>query len=135
MPIILLAAAIMLVVTAYNDTYGALFSQIASDAPGFVVWGAALLILYVISKIPGGEKPAKALLALLVIVFLVGNRGVFSNFSAAITGQQAPVTPTPVQQAPLPQGIPIEIGGGSPGGIGGGGSAVGSVIGLATGML
>lgn len=121
MPIIILAVAVMLIVTAYNDTYGALFSQLSSDMPGFLVWGGLILLLWLGGEATGMEKPAKALLLLVFLAFILQNQSALGNLSAAFSGSTPPVLPQPVQQAPLPAGIPIESAGGSTGdgGIGG----------------
>jgi hypothetical protein len=147
MPIIVLALGAMLIITAYNDTYAALFQQLGSDIPGFALWGAAILIIYFVSTIPGMDKPAKMFLGLLIVVFLLANQGVFANAQAALSGSTAPVQPQQVTEPSIVSGTPAPItmaggsssgGGGLLGGLtggGGAGGALGSVASLGLGMF
>lgn len=130
MPIIVLALGVLLLMAAYNNTVGALFTQLGSDFPGFAVWAGAILLLYLVSRIPGFTGAAKLFLALLVIVFIIKNQGVFQQFSSALqSGAQAP------QQAQIPSlvsGTPAPItlnGGGGSGGAGGVAGSAASAIG------
>jgi hypothetical protein len=99
MAIIVLFLGIMLVITAYNNTFAALFHQLGSDLPGFGIWAAAIIIIWAVSNVPALRTPAKWFLALLIIVFLLSNHGLWPNLQAAITGQ---TPPQPPQQTQLP---------------------------------
>jgi hypothetical protein len=139
MPILFGLLGIMLIIAGWNNTYAALGAQLSQDFTGggagfshsFLPWLGAIVILWMISSIPGLEKPAKVFFGLLVLVFLISRQGVFAQFQAAFTsaGAQAPAsTPIPLPQGPAP--IQLTVGGamGGSGGSGGIGSVIGSLL-------
>lgn len=124
-----LLIALVLIVTAFLNTQGLLGSQLASDGPGYLKWAAAIIAIGLIGYIPGFSTASKLFLALVLLVILISNKGVFSNLQSAIENPQSGLTPpTP----PTVTGNPtINLNGGSSGSAGG---AIGQAAGAAGGI-
>lgn len=86
-----LLIGLALIVVAYRNTQHALFTQIASDAPGFAKWAIAIVVIGLLQYIPNFSVAAKYLLALVLLVIVLVNKGAFANFQAAATGAPASV--------------------------------------------
>lgn len=88
----------VLIVAAIRNSHGALFSALAQDVPGFVVWGAAILALALIGYIPGLKPISRALLALVFLVIILRNyREILGGFESLWKGaasQGAPSAPS-----------------------------------------
>lgn len=122
-----LLIGLALIVAAYRNTQHALFSQIASDAPGFAKWAIAIVVIGLLQYIPNFAVAAKYLLALVLLVIVIVNKGAFANFQTAATG-----TPATVQGGATPAltgSATVDLVGGS--GTSNTGSAVASGIGTA----
>lgn len=110
MPLGLLIIGAVLAVSALRGTERDLGTLVAGDFTGagnFGYWIAALAIVGGLGYIPGIQGPARALLALIVIVFVLANgTGFFSQLQSAIAaGPQSSSTSgvkveTPVQAPP-----------------------------------
>lgn len=109
-----LLIAIVLIVIAFLNTQGLLGSQLASDGPGYLKWAAAILAIGLLGYIPGFGTASKLFLALVLLVILISNKGIFANLQSAIDNPQSGLTPpTP----PTVTGNPtITLSGGSGGG-------------------
>lgn len=70
--VVLLIGAILLV-AALRNTYGALFTDLKQDVPGFVVWAAAVVALGAIGFIPGLKPISRGLMALVLVVIVMQN--------------------------------------------------------------
>src|SRR5262245_15477610 len=97
--------AVAIILTAINNTYGALGAQLKSDFTGsgsFIYWLGALLIIAVVGYIPGFRSPVKALLVLIVLVFVLKNgTGFWSQLQTALAqGPQAPPAGTTTETVP-----------------------------------
>ena len=92
MTIFLLAVGIVLIVSAFRNSYSDLFSAIGTDIPNFVVIAAAILAIGIIGYVPTLKPVSKGLLALVIIVL------VLNNYQKIIAGFQD------VWQNPTPSG-------------------------------
>lgn len=108
MPFVLIFLAIVLMVSAYRNTIGALGAQLGTDLPGFAKWAAAILAIGLLGMIPGLKKPSWMLLALVVAVIVLANGGgffqqlqsAFANIQAAPAGPEP--QPSQIQTTPAP---------------------------------
>ena len=126
MALAFLLIAIALIVSAYRNTQHALFTQLASDAPGFGKWAGAIVVIGALQWIPNFATAAKYLLVLVLLVIVIVNKGAFANFQAAVTG-----SPATVQGGPTPAltGSPtIDIGTGASNAASAATTAVGSAL-------
>lgn len=87
MPLIALLIGAILIVAAIRGTQGMLFSALATDVPGYVVWAAAITALGAIGWIPGLKPISRGLLALVIIVI------VLRDYQTILTGLQAAIAP------------------------------------------
>jgi hypothetical protein len=125
MPVIILFFGFMILASAYYNTYSALFSQLSTDFPPFLPWLGVLVILWFIGELPGMDKLSKAFLTLLIVVFIIANKGLFANLQAALSGNAtAPAPQTNVYG--LTTAAPETIAVSSPGAGSGGSSPAGS---------
>lgn len=124
MALAFLLVGLVLVDVAFRGTEGLLGQQLAQDVPGFMVWAGAIVLIGALQWVPGFSKPAKYLLALVLIVIVLVNKGAFANLAAAVTSQPQPVTvPAEPSLAGTPE-IILQQQSGS-----GAGSTAGSVVG------
>ncbi len=120
----LLAIGLILIASGLKGTNHALGQQVQTDflgPGGFIAWAGAILAIGAIGYLPGMRTPSRYLLALLVVVAIVRNGGIWSNAQAAIT-QASSLGPAP--SVAIAPGGSAGAGGGGGGG-GGGGSAAG----------
>lgn len=100
MPIVILIFGAILIVSAYKNTYGTLFSNLQSDVPGFAVWFAAIAVVGGLQYVPGLRTPARWLLALVLLVLFMSNyqkilagiQSASSGAGSAATAQTDPAT-------------------------------------------
>lgn len=115
MPIILIVVAAVLFLTAYNDNLSALGTELETDIAGWFKWGLAIAVIGALGKIPKFEKPAYALLVLVLLVLVVSNHSqLFANLQALqiVAPGAAPATPAAATPAPKP-GPGVELTGGT----------------------
>ena len=167
MPIILGMMTAIVLVTAIKGNQADLLKQVKKDFTGsgnFLVWILAIVLIGAIGYIPQFRAPSKLIIALVLIVFLVANKGIFANLQEAlknttwasqssIEGQANVIDPntvgTPGQGAtpssggggstPAPSGgdaTPVSGGGSgmTPASGGGGNSPLATVTGLFPGL-
>jgi len=119
-----LLIGILLVASGLRGTERELGAQLSNDFTGndgFVVWLGAIVLLGLISKIPGFEKPVQYLMALIVVSIVLANPTVFTSLKSALVGAD---TAGPAPAVPLPA-----IGQGSgQGGGGGAGATIGQAV-------
>ena len=118
MIIVALLIGAILIVAAIRNSQGALFTALGTDAPGFIVWAAALFALGAIGFIPGLRPVSRGLLGLVLLVLILNNyQKILAGFQNAWqnpgAGGGAASTSAPAALAP---------GGGSFGGGGASGS-------------
>lgn len=97
-PVLLFFGALF-AVAAYQDQIGPLANELDQDVYGFGKWAAAILVIGLAQSIPGFEKPARALLVLIIVVIAVSQSNLstlLNNIGAAL----APGTSTGVPSAP-----------------------------------
>jgi uncharacterized membrane protein len=87
MPILALFFGIMLIEVGIRNNAKPMFAQLASDAQGFLAFGAAIMILAVLGSLQPVRPVAKALMVLVFAVFLLKNgnaviRGLTASASA-----------------------------------------------------
>jgi hypothetical protein len=146
MALLFIIIGIAIVISGIRNTYAQLGQQLAADFTGsgsFIYWVAAIMILGMVGYIPGAQKPARMLLALVILSFVLANgTGFFDRLKSALTGAQPaaappdtapttgiPVTPTSSGQSSSGGGGPLAFLGGLLGG--GGGSSSNAAAGAA----
>lgn len=122
MLIALLIIGLMLISTSLQNTQHELGRQLQLDflgSGGFLAWAAGIMAIGAIGLIPGLRSPSRYLLALIGVVFVVSNQGIFSGLQAALQGISAS---GPAPSIPAPQiatgNASQSSGTGSSGGIG-----------------
>lgn len=96
MPYALIIAGIVLTVAGVRNTQGTLFTLLKNDFTGsnsFIWWTISIIGIGAVGYVPDLRKLANAFLALVLIVLLLANRGVFQQFVNAL---KAPVPNAPV---------------------------------------
>jgi type III secretory pathway component EscV len=86
MPFVVLLIGALLIVTAFNNSFGTLATQLEGDIPGFFKWAAAIAAILGLGYIPGFRTPSRYLLALVLMVILL------ANYSQIIAGFQSFLT-------------------------------------------
>lgn len=105
MPIVLVIVGLLLLVTAYNNTFTNLTSALATDVPGFAKWGLALGVVGTVGYIPGMQTISRWLLGLVGLVLVVqsyqANSNIFQNFANAVSSgaSAAPTQTSPTTAA------------------------------------
>ena len=87
MPLFALFIGAILVVAAIRDTQGQLFSALSIDAPAYVTWGTAIVLIGSIGFVPGLKPISRGLLVLILVVLVLRNySNVISGFNNAWQG-------------------------------------------------
>lgn len=86
MPFAVLLIGIILVVVAFNNSFGQLATQLEGDIPGYFKWAAAIAAILGLGYIPGMKTPSRYLLGLVLLVILL------TNYSSIISGFQTFLT-------------------------------------------
>jgi hypothetical protein len=73
MPVAILIIGALLLITAFNNSFGALTTALETDIPGYFVWAAAIAAIMAIGYVPGLRTPSRYLLALVLVVILLAN--------------------------------------------------------------
>lgn len=121
MPLALAIIGIALLVSAIRGTQGDLFSLLSQDVLGWAKWAAAIVAVGALGYIPHFEGPSRVLLALVLIVLVVANKGLFTKLAEQIsapasgTSKSAPPAAAPLGPAP----VKVQLSGGGGGGLGG----------------
>lgn len=90
MILLIIVIAVVLIVAAFRNSQGALFSALATDVPPFAVWGAAVFAIGAIGYIPGLKPVSQGLLALVILVIVLHNyENILQGFEAVSTAQTA----------------------------------------------
>ena len=85
MPIILLFIGILLLVSAYNNTYACLFTQVKQDVTiQFGAWVVAVVLIGAIGYVKKLEPVSNAMLALIIVVLFLSRQGVWSQLTQAV---------------------------------------------------
>jgi hypothetical protein len=90
MPFAILILGAILVITAFNNSFGTLASELEGDIPGYFKWAAAIAAILGIGYVPGLRTPSRYLLGLVLLVVLLKNySGIFSGFKSFLTSSGA----------------------------------------------
>jgi hypothetical protein len=73
MPLVLIAAAAVLILAAYNNTHGTLAAALGQDVPGFAPWALAIGATGAVGFIPGMQTVSRGLTSLLFLVIVLRN--------------------------------------------------------------
>jgi hypothetical protein len=95
-PYALIIAGIVLAIAGVRNTHSALFSLLQNDFTGnrsFVWWSLSIIGIGAVGYVEDLKPLANAFLALLLIVLLIANKGVFKQFTDALKN---PVPAAPV---------------------------------------
>ena len=57
MPVAILILGALLVVTAFNNSFSALATELEADIPGYFKWAAAIAAICALGYIPGMRTP------------------------------------------------------------------------------
>ena len=82
MPVLLLLVGAVLVVAAFRDTQGQLFTALGQDVPRYLKWAVALIAVGALGYVPGMEELSNLLLALVIVVIVLTN---FTKLASAFT--------------------------------------------------
>lgn len=129
MPFALLIIGLLLVVAGARGTAGDLATLLKSDFSGsnnFFYWFGSILLIGALGYYSPAEKVSRMFLALILIVMILANKGLFQKLTDALANIQAPPA---AQEAAVGAQIPDAIGGGGAGAAGGG--ALATVDGIA----
>ena len=119
MPYALIIAGIVLTVAGVRNTQSTLYSLLAGDFTGsksFIWWTLSILGIGAVGYVEDLKGLANAFLALILIVLILANKGVFAQFTAALKGA-IPAAPTggtattPSSSTGLQPLAPIQSGG------------------------
>lgn len=95
MPYALVIIGLILIITGILNTYAQLAAQLQSDftgSNGFIVWMIALGLVGAMGYIKDLREFSHYFMALILISFILSNKGVFQKFTAAI--KAGPTAPT-----------------------------------------
>lgn len=93
MPLVILAIGAVLIISAWRNTYGALFTALGQDVPGFLKWALAIVCIGLIGYIPKLEPISRMLLALVAVVLVLENYSkLFSGFTTLSSSTPAATT-------------------------------------------
>jgi hypothetical protein len=135
MPLAVLLLGTVLLISGWRGTYADIGSRFATDITGFLPWLAAVVAIGAIGYVPELQGFSNALLALVILVILLANQGVFAQWAQIAQSPPQTTAPTsfiPAQdQATLQQTPTIDLQTGSSSGSGSsGGSPLGPVGGI-----
>lgn len=83
MPFVVVVVGVLIAVAAWNNSFGALATELESDLPAYFRWGAAIALILALGFIPGMKTPSRYLLALVAVVLLL------TNYQQIFTGLQS----------------------------------------------
>lgn len=129
MPLALVFIGGALLVSAIRGTQGTLFSLLSQDIKGYLKWAAAIVAVGLLGYIPDFEGPARALLALVLIVIVLANKGLFTKIQQDFANPPAATPATSPAQGVTFGPVPVQLQGGSSGG------GIGGLLGQAAGAV
>ena len=126
MPIAFAVIGLALIIAGARGEGGNLGKQVAYDfGHGFLPWVAAIFMIGFVGYIPPLQKASRGLLILVILVYLIGNRGAFAQLETAVT--HAPASDPEID-------VNVAMSAGAAAGNSAGAGA-GNVIGSALGVL
>lgn len=103
MPFVALIVGVILVVVAFNNSAGALVTELEQDVQGYFKWAAAITAILALGYIPGLRTPSRWLLGLVALVVVLTQwSNIQAGFSAFTSNPgsasgQGQAQPTPTQ--------------------------------------
>lgn len=73
MILVLIAIGAILIVAAFRNSQGSLFTALYEDIPAFVTWAAAIFAIGAVGFIPGLKPVSRGILALVLVVIVLRN--------------------------------------------------------------
>ena len=101
MPFALVIIGLLMIITGINNTYSQFGSQLQTDlggSKGFLVWAVALGAVGALGYVQNLRTFSHYFMALILISFILANKGVFANFKTALAN--GPVAPTATASQP-----------------------------------
>lgn len=92
MPLALLAFGMLAVITGIKGNEADVANQLKTDLTGsgnFLYWIAALVVLAIIGRVGGFPNAAKTFMALIVVVYVLSQNGLWANATSALAGTSA----------------------------------------------
>jgi len=90
MPAVFLIIGAIIVVAAFNNTHGALATELETDVPGYLPWAAAIAAVAGLGFVPGIRTPSRWLLALVLVALVLANyQTILSGFSSLASSSTA----------------------------------------------
>lgn len=92
------AVGLLAIVTALRGNQAQVAAQLEQDftsksaGPSFWTWIGALILLAIIGRVTGATNAVRLFIVLLIVVYIVANRGLLANFKSALN----PAPPAPV---------------------------------------
>ena len=71
MPFAALLIGVILIVVAFNNSFGQLATQLEGDIPGYFKWAIAIVAILALGYIPGFRVPSRWLLGLVALVVVL----------------------------------------------------------------
>lgn len=100
MPFILILVAGLLIMAAWNNSAGALMTELETDVPGFAKWFLAIAAVGALGWVPGVEKVSKWLLGLVLLTLVLSNwTNILAGFQA-VTQTGSSTQPGATNQTP-----------------------------------
>lgn len=96
MPYALILIGLMLTIAGVRDKQNELFTLIRNDFSGpnsFIYWMGAIAVIGGVGYIPNLKGLSQAFMALVLLVLVIQNKGVFANFTSALSGTTQPPQP------------------------------------------
>ena len=137
MPFALVLIGFLIMVAAIRDELGTLGALLKSDFSGagnFLFWLIALILIGSIGYFSPLTKTSRALLALILVVMVLSDKGFFEQFTSALANTPAP---PPAGEKAVGTSLNDSGGAGAGGGSSGGssGSKTGAEIGAVAGTF
>lgn len=135
MPLVAILAGLVMVDLAFRGTEHLFARQLAADfgqGTEFLSWAAAVLILGALGYVPALKTVSNGSVALVIVVLVLRNGGLFQQLSSVITSPPAPVPSVPLSSyggSSSSGGLLGSIGSlfGGGGGDGGGAGGIGDI--------
>ncbi len=121
MPLLFFIVGATLLVSTVRGSQNVLFQLLAADVPAVTEQVGAIVLIGMLGYLPGMQTPARALLALVIIVVLLDEQGAWAaiqqTLSAAQSGQEPSIpTAQAVTVVSPPVTAPAQSGSSSPSG-------------------
>ena len=93
MPFLVLLIGAILIIAAWRNTHGQLFSALGQDVPGFLKWALAVVAIGMLGYVPGLKPISRMLLALVIVVIVLTNyEQLFKGFTSLASSTPSSTT-------------------------------------------